>query len=203
MVLLRGCGIKLEAQPFNDRFNTKAVAICPTAIIAGLTMSIGFEREIVPGTTGDYHTNLMNKADAAYDLLYKRNFDFCFLHVKGYDEAGHDRLVDVRIDFVKKIELMLQRFLEHSKNEPHDCVIAITGDHSTPIYYGDHSFEPVQFTISTKQAMVDEKQMFLSDNVEHFDEVEASLGCLGRFPGSEIMPLIFKIRERIEHQGYS
>ena len=200
---MRGCGIKLEAQPFNERFHTRAVTICPTAIIAGLTMSIGFDREIVPGTTGDYHTNLINKANAAYDLLYKRNYDFCFLHVKAYDEAGHDRLVDKRVDFVRKIELMLERFLELCRHELDDCLICITGDHSTPIYYGDHSFEPVQFSISSKQAIIDGKPIFLADKVEHFDEVEASLGCLGRFPGSEAMPLIFKIRERIEKQGYS
>ncbi len=202
VVLLRGCGIKMEAEPFNNLFGTKAVSICPTAILAGLTMSIGIDREVVPGATGDYHTDLNKKADAAYDLLYKRGYEFCFLHVKGYDEAGHDQLVNMREEFVKKIDEMVVRFIDQARGESVDCVISLTGDHSTPMYYGDHSFEPVPFTVSTKQSIIDDKPFFLADSVEHFDEVSAAQGVLGRFPGREVMKLMFKIRDRVNKSGY-
>lgn len=201
-VLMRGCGIKIEAESFDHKYNTKAVSICPTAILAGLCLAIGIPREVVPGTTGDYHTNLMKKAEAAADLLYKRGYNFCFLHVKGYDEAGHDKLLDKRIDFVRKTDAMIGHFVELTKQEGQDCLIAVTGDHSTPLYKGDHSFEPVQFTMSTKQAMVEGKPFFLSDNVSKFDEIDASLGCLGRFPGTELMKLLFKVKDRIAQNGY-
>jgi len=43
--------------------------IAPTAIIAGLGMSLGMEIVEVEGATGDYHTNLINKAGNLYCFL--------------------------------------------------------------------------------------------------------------------------------------
>lgn len=36
---------------------------------------------------------------------------------------------------------------EEAKNGQFEYSLCITGDHSTPVEYGDHSFEPVPFTI--------------------------------------------------------
>ena len=40
--------------------------IAPTAIIAGLGISLGMDIVEVEGATGDYHTNLINKAGNSY-----------------------------------------------------------------------------------------------------------------------------------------
>lgn len=107
--------------------------------------------------------------------------------------------------------------------------LCVTGDHSTPVEYGDHSFEPVPFalcrledfvgalgeslvsetsldpfplpTISSGEDVKDDmrnqessksKQLKASagDSVCEFDELAAARGCLGRFPGSEMMGII-------------
>jgi hypothetical protein len=44
--------------------------IAPTAIIAGLGMSLEMEIVQVEGATGDYHTNLINKAGFINLYLY-------------------------------------------------------------------------------------------------------------------------------------
>lgn len=203
VILMRGCGIKIKAEPFNERFNTKAVTICPTAIIAGITMSLGFDRVQVEGATGDYHTDLTAKARAAYDLLYRKGYEFCFLHVKPFDEAGHDSCIERRLDIARRIEEMMRTFMEKCKDEKEDCLVVITGDHSTPLYRGDHSFEPVNFTVASKDAFWQQKPFFLCDQCQVFSEIEAAKGSFGRFPGKEIMPLVFKIRERLDQKGFA
>lgn len=209
VILLRGCAIKLEVESFNSKFSTKAISICPTAIIAGLTMSLGIDREIVEGATGSYDTDLNKKAEAAFQCLYKKDYEFCFLHIKGYDETGHDRHLDLREGFVTKTDVMLKLFFDlyeaHSKetdSEIEDCLVILTGDHSTPLYKGDHSFEPVPFALGTVKACLQQKKLFLSDYVETFDEIAARRGVLGRFPGQEVMPLIFKVRQRVQEKGF-
>ena len=201
VILLRGCGIKLNLQPFDQKYRTKSAAICPTAIIGGLALTMGMYRAHVDQATGDYHTNLLSKAEKAYSLLYEEGYHFCFLHVKGFDESGHDKLKKVRLDFVDQIEKMLIRFLELVKPESADCVIAITGDHSTPMYLGEHSYEPVPVTISTKSAYFS-GGFFLRDSCSRFSEIEAGTGILGRFCGSELMPLLFKISQRVSEKGH-
>lgn len=202
IVLLRGCGIKMKTEPFNSKFQTKAATICPTAIIAGICIAIGIERFEVPGATGDYHSDLNKKAEAAVDILYRKNFEFCFLHVKGYDETGHDRLLNKRLEFCRKIEEMLLLFLTMAAAESEDCLIAITGDHSTPLHLGDHSYEPVPFTVCSKEAYWREKHFFITDDCSSFDEIAAARGVLGRFPGREVMPMLFKLRDRLKQKGF-
>lgn len=111
--------------------------------------------------------------------------------------------------------------------------LCVTGDHSTPVEYGDHSFEPVPFTMCRLKDLVgavggesvidgisldpfplptvvpgedlewreshkmeeernQECQAFGGDSVCEFDEISAAKGCLGRFPGGEMMGIIKK-----------
>ena len=201
VVLLRGCGIKVKAESFNEKFNTKSISICPTAIIGGICITIGMERVVPEGATGDYHSDLLVKSKSAYELLYKQGYEFCFLHVKGYDEAGHDMLLDERVKITRKIDEMIGDFMSRAKEEDEDCIVCITGDHSTPMYYGDHAFEPVPITITTKDAYNKKTKFFLADELTIFNEIELAKGKLGRFAGRGLMPMIFKLRDRINLKG--
>lgn len=76
----------------------------------------------VEGATGDYHTNLNAKGDTAVEILtripknesekglcVKRGayklwlmfislvYDFCFLHIKAVDDAGHDKDIEKKV----------------------------------------------------------------------------------------------------------
>ena len=78
--------------------------IAPTAIIAGLGMSLEMDIVEVEGATGDYHTNLINKAGFIIIYIYQfidsfieninKDYDFGFLHVKAVDDCGHDKNID-------------------------------------------------------------------------------------------------------------
>lgn len=203
VVLLRGCGFKIKAEPFNEKYKTKAASVCPTAIIAGVVLTLNIDRVQPEGVTGDYHTNLLVKSQVAFKSLYQDGYEFFFLHVKPYDEAGHDGLLHERGKLVERIDEMVGHFMSLVKDQEEDCVVAITGDHSTPLYFEDHTTEPVPCTISCKKAFHNHSQFFMKDQCTKFDEVEVAKGKLGRFAGHSLMPLIFKIKDRINEKGCS
>lgn len=121
--------------------------------------------------------------------------------------------------------------------------ILVTGDHSTPVMFGDHSHEPVPVAIAdvrdivaslgpdrvaevplgplhnmTQHTNVAEEDLVKQaedqkarrtgvlggvgeyeqggDGVMLFDETAAASGTLGRFPSSELIPLILQVLGR-------
>jgi 2,3-diphosphopglycerate-independent phosphoglycerate mutase len=115
-VLLRGCGARVAVPSFSELHGLRGFAIAPTAIIAGLAETVGLEVLRVQGATGDYHTNLTNKAEAAIAALGDptRGFEFGFLHIKAVDDAGHDRDLARKLEWLEKVrsarpELRLRR----------------------------------------------------------------------------------------------
>ncbi len=91
-------------------------------------------------------------------------------------------------------------------------MIALTGDHTTPIKVGDHTFEPVPFTVSSHFAICNEMGLLnkdtlesskkkgllqIRDSVEFYNEIAASEGILGRFSGAEVQGILRRVRELI------
>ncbi|KYR01291.1 phosphonopyruvate decarboxylase-like protein [Tieghemostelium lacteum] len=202
VVLLRGCGVIVEAPTFFEKYALRAFMIAPTCIIAGLGMSIDIKVVEAPGATGDYHTNFHSKATTLLENIQKDDFDFGFLHVKAVDDAGHDKNDQLKIDFLEKIDQMLDFIINQLSNlSKLNISICLTGDHSTPVMTGDHSCEPVPFTISKPKLIskyllnnnnIDSlrNDFSLIDNVTSFSEINCSKGSLGRFNGGQVMNII-------------
>ncbi|KAL6180482.1 hypothetical protein ACLB2K_047145 [Fragaria x ananassa] len=112
VVLLRGCGIRIEVSPFAKKHGLWPCMVAPTKIIAGLGLSLGIDILEAPGATGDYRTLLTSKATAIAKALSaplqscpnvfvpgedehkpgrSDGYDFGFLHIKAIDDAGHDK----------------------------------------------------------------------------------------------------------------
>lgn len=152
------------------------------------------------------------------------------------DDAGHDKAVVFKIKGLEAVDRAIGQLAkllwlaETTRNFEYS--LCVTGDHSTPVEYGDHSFEPVPFalcrlkdfveavggqsdlletpldpfplpTIKSGEDLADavimeEKQRekgtqaFSGDSVCEFSEIAAARGCLGRFPGGEMMEIIKK-----------
>jgi 2,3-bisphosphoglycerate-independent phosphoglycerate mutase len=51
----------------------------------------------VPGTTGDYKSDLGAKARAAIEHIALDEYDFGFVHVKAVDDTGHDRNTQLKV----------------------------------------------------------------------------------------------------------
>lgn len=261
VVLLRGCGIRIEVPPFEKKYGLWPCMVAPTKIIAGLGLSLGIDILEAPGATGDYRTLLTSKATAIAKALSaplqscpsifvpgedkhkpgrSDGYDFGFLHIKAVDDAGHDKASNFKVKALEAVDRaigQLARLLwqaeaeaEAEANGKLHYSICVTGDHSTPVEYGDHSFEPVPFTLCRLKDFVDavggesvifktsldpfplpthdltedgewidgtgmesskqEVHAFSGDSVCEFNEIAAARGCLGRFPGGEMMGII-------------
>lgn len=255
VVLLRGCGIRIEVPTFEKQHGLSACMVAPTKIIAGLGLSLGIDILEAPGATGDYRTLLTSKTTAIAKALSAPlkpsppvfipgedehkpgradGYDFGFLHIKAIDDAGHDKASVLKVQALEAVDRaigQLTRLLwEAEKSGNFQYCLCVTGDHSTPVEYGDHSFEPVPFALCQLKDFVtivgeanviqtpletfplpsvkagedlreeiemfhdrnDGRKAFGGDSVCEFTEIAAPRGCLGRFPGSEMMGVIKK-----------
>lgn len=151
-----------------------------------------------------------------------------FVHCKGMDDAGHDGNIEERVEMCQRSDEMLgyivkrligARFSNNSALDVDnlrgtDVVIVITGDHSTPVNCGDHSTDPVPFTITCLSALarllrgsnaspLDRIKEItqtnasaaiveteFTDSVTRFGESCCATGRLGRFVGLDVMPFI-------------
>ncbi|OVA16445.1 Bisphosphoglycerate-independent phosphoglycerate mutase [Macleaya cordata] len=254
IVLLRGCGIRIEVPPFEKKHGLWPCMVAPTKIIAGLGLSLGIDILEAPGATGDYRTLLTSKATAIAKALsaplqpcphvfvpgedehkpgQANGYDFGFLHIKAIDDAGHDKASIFKVKGLEAVDRaigQLARLLWQAESTGNfQYSICVTGDHSTPVEYGDHSFEPVPFALcrlkdfvgavggeaivmgtsldpfplpkvdadadlreemGLKEERNDTQKALCGDSVSKFDEIAASRGCLGRFPGGEMMGII-------------
>ena len=157
-----------------------------------------------------------------------------FFFLQAIDDAGHDKASVFKVKGLEAVDKaigQLARLLWQAESTGRfEYSLCVTGDHSTPVEYGDHSFEPVPFTLCrlkdfvgaiggesnlmkisldpfplpTVQAGEDlteeclregwktrvSVQAFSGDSVTELNEIAAARGCLGRFPGSEMMGII-------------
>ncbi|KAK8542786.1 hypothetical protein V6N13_136667 [Hibiscus sabdariffa] len=172
VVLLRGCGIRIKVPPFEKKHGLWPCMVAPTKIIAGLGLSLDIDILEAPGATGDYRTLLTSKATAIAHALSAPSqtcpsvfvpgedehkpgrsdgYDFGFLHIKAIDDAGHDKATIFKVKGLEAVDQaigQLAKLLWQAKLTGNfQYFICVSGDHSTPVEYGDHSFEPVPFTM--------------------------------------------------------
>ncbi|KAF5748882.1 hypothetical protein HS088_TW04G00843 [Tripterygium wilfordii] len=255
LVLLRGCGIRIEVPQFDKKHGLRPCMVAPTKIIAGLGLSLGIDILEAPGATGDYRTLLTSKATAISRALsaplnscpnvfvpgedelkagQPDGYDFGFLHIKAIDDAGHDKASIFKVKGLEAVDRAIGQLAallwQSESTGKFQYFLCVTGDHSTPVEYGDHSFEPVPFALcrltdfvgavggesvikeisldpfplptikageDVPEDMKTEQersgkglQAFSGDSVCELNEIAAARGCLGRFPGGEMMGII-------------
>ncbi|KAL6499189.1 hypothetical protein OROHE_026217 [Orobanche hederae] len=193
VVLLRGCGIRIEVPPFEKIHGLKPCMVAPTKIIAGLGLSLGIDILEAPGATGDYRTLLTSKATAIAKALsaplgtcpnifvpgedehkpgHPDGYDFGFLHIKAIDDAGHDKASTFKAKGLEAVDRaigQLAKLLWRTELAgAFQFYICVTGDHSTPVEYGDHSFEPVPFTLCRLKDFVEGEPRLLETSLDPF-----------------------------------
>ncbi len=188
-VVLRGAGVLPEVEPLTSRFKVKAAFIAVTSLIRGVCRLAGMEPVEVEGATGTTETNVMAKAEALVRAL--ETCDFCFLHVKGADNASHDQNLEEKIAMIERLDGMVGYLLDHLNLE--ETYLAITADHATPISVGNHTGDPVPLTILGPEV--------LPDNVECFSERCCMKGGLGRLRGQDVIHLLMNYLGRLKKLG--
>lgn len=154
--------------------------IAPTAIIRGVGKTFGMEfLDDVEGMTGYYDSNLDGKTmRAAREIIENTgNYDFGFVHIKAVDDAGHDKNRDIKVEQIEKCDRALRKMIDmlgqhYATSEDNtDVILCVTGDHTTPVRYGDHTYEPVPIAFGTIRTLYADLQAEKAPTVR-FDEVD-------------------------------
>jgi len=177
-ILARGASILPCLDPIETIYGVRGAVISGGALYRGIALACGMEPIDAPGATGGLDTDLRSKAKTALEAL--KTFDYVFIHVKGTDNAGHDKDAAGKTSFIQRIDAELigplMDGIDWSATH-----LAFTGDHTTPIDYGDHTAEPVPV-------------LFVGPNVRQdstiaFGERDAGRGGLGRWSG-KVLPIL-------------
>lgn len=207
VVLLRGASEKIDVHTdFRKKHGMTAFLIAPTKIIAGIGHAIGITVKDVSGATGDYKTNYRNKAKAAVSFMLEQEegdaerwrYNLGVVHLKAVDDAGHEGHLDKKILHMEKIDGLVRTICEGLVASGRgDVLVAVTGDHTTPLRLKGHSCEPVPFVIAPCAAAGARSYAkscatgWYSDGARIFDEVDlGEKGSFGRFPGLQLMEIV-------------
>ncbi len=178
-LLIRGAADLPRLNSIGTIYGVCGAVIAGGALYRGVGLACGMERVDAPGATGGLDTDLASKAHTAIEAL--KTLDYVFIHIKGADNAGHDQDATAKTAFIERADTELIGPLE-SKLDWEKTHLAFTGDHTTPIDYGDHTPEPVPVLFVGPSVR--------RDATSTFDELEAGRGGLSRFSGM-VLPILF------------
>ena len=177
--LLRGIAHQPKIPTFEERYGLKAAAIAIYPMYKGLAQLVGMKK--VEGAT-----TVQQEIEAAVDAL--KAYDFVFVHIKGTDMAGEDGNFDAKVKAIEEADAALPALLAAKP-----AVIAITGDHSTPVPVKGHSWHPQPVMITGEIAGW--------DGQDRFTERTANLGSLGVFEAKYLIRYMQANARRLDKFG--
>jgi 2,3-bisphosphoglycerate-independent phosphoglycerate mutase len=177
--LLRGIAHQPKIPTFEERYGLKAAAIAIYPMYKGLAQLVGMKK--VEGAT-----TVQQEIEAAVDAL--KAYDFVFVHIKGTDMYGEDGNFDAKVKAIEEADAALPALLAAKP-----AVIAITGDHSTPVPVKGHSWHPQPVMITGEIAGW--------DGQDRFTERTANLGSLGVFEAKYLIRYMQANARRLDKFG--
>lgn len=180
MIWVWGQGKRPDMPLLQEKYGVTGGMISAVDLLKGLGGLLGMDVVEVEGATGYYDTNYVGKAEAALEVLTKR--DLVYVHVEAPDEAGHngDMMAKIKAieDFDKKVAGTILAGLKGKQ----DHRVVVLPDHPTPIKLRTHSADPVPFAMAGTG--------ILPDAVTVFTERSARAGSRSLGKGSELMKLL-------------
>ncbi len=178
VLLLRGAADCPNLPSIESIIGARGAVIAGGALYRGVGQACGLDFIPVQGATGGSDTNITAKVEAVLKAL--ETYDYVFCHLKGTDNAGHDRNAAAKKAFIERMDSELFKVLIE-RLDWKQSHLAFTGDHCTPIDYGDHTIDPVPV-------------LFAGPNIPRdpgttFGERVAGQGGLGRFSG-RVLPML-------------
>jgi len=189
ILLVRGAADCPHIPSISSIYDVRGAVIAGGALYRGVALACGLDSIDVQGATGGLDTNLRAKAEATLAAL--ATYDLVFVHIKGTDNAAHDQNAAAKTAFIERIDAefiapLLERLDWQSTH------LAFTGDHTTPIDYGDHTADPVPILFAGPNVR--------RDDVATFGERAAARGGLLRFSG-QVLPMLMSYANRCPKFG--
>ncbi len=178
IIILRGPGKHEEIPTLRDRYGIRSVVLAGGALYIGTAKYVGMKHIPVDGQTGTIDTNFDNIAAQAIECI-KEDYDYLFIHIKATDNASHDGDFEKKILAIERTDAMIKTIVDAVGDR---IVLAVTGDHSTPVSVGEHTCDPTPFLFWA--------DFIRSDRVDKFSEIDAAEGSLHTIRGIDVMPLL-------------
>ena len=166
--LMRGIAHQPAIPTFEQRYGLRAAAIAVYPMYKGLAQLVGMEKIEGPQTIAEQFERYV----AEYD-----NYDYFFIHYKYTDKAGEDGNFEAKKKAIEDFDAALPILLQKKPD-----VLAITGDHSTPVAMKGHSWHPQPVLLNSACSG--------SDKLERFTETGANMGSLGIFEAKYLIRLM-------------
>jgi 2,3-bisphosphoglycerate-independent phosphoglycerate mutase len=148
------------------------------SLYIGTAKYVGMEHIKVEGQTGTIDTNFEGIASKAIECV-NSGYNYVFIHIKATDNASHDGDVEKKILAIERSDKMVKQIIDAVGDR---VVIAVTGDHSTPVDVGEHTCDPVPIVFWSK--------IIRPDRSKSFSELDAAQGALHTIAGQDVMPLL-------------
>lgn len=177
--LTRDVGNRIPALPWlRTKYNLNFGYIVELPVERGIGLLTGMAI-IEMRVSGRYSLDYQNLAK---DIIKCLNmYDVLYVHVKGPDEAGHDRDCQCKKMLIEKIDEFLFGELL-SAIELRDLVLCVTADHATPCELGLHSDDPVPILVMGHGIR--------PDSTASFTEGSCAQGELPLRKGIDILPFL-------------
>ncbi len=182
MIWVWGQGMQPDIPKFEDAYGVSGGIISAVDLLKGMGRVLGLEVASVAGATGYYDTNYEGKAEAALDILKRR--DMVFVHVEAPDEAGHNGDIREKIRAIENFDSKITGRIIGELSDKVDYRVLILPDHPTPIKVRTHTADPVPFAIAGNGIKPDE--------VTVFTEKAANAGSMFLEKGSDLMKLLLR-----------
>lgn len=166
--LLRGIAHQPAIPLFEERYGLRAAAIAVYPMYKGLAQLVGMKKIEGPQTIAEQFERYL----AEYD-----RYDYFFIHYKYTDKAGEDGDFDAKRKAIEGFDAALPILLRKRPD-----VLAITGDHSTPVAMKGHSWHPQPVLLVSAYSG--------SDKLDRFTETGANMGSLGVFEAKYLIRLM-------------
>jgi 2,3-bisphosphoglycerate-independent phosphoglycerate mutase len=141
-IWLWGEGILPSMPSLHTRFGISGSLISAVDLLKGLGVNAGLDILNIPGATGYIDTNYEGKADAALKCLETQ--DFVFVHVEAPDEAGHQGLLQDKLQAIEDFDSkIVAPIVQGLRQRGEDFRLIATMDHYTPIALRTHIDNPV------------------------------------------------------------
>ncbi|HEX7859181.1 MAG TPA: 2,3-bisphosphoglycerate-independent phosphoglycerate mutase [Verrucomicrobiae bacterium] len=163
--LMRGIAHQPEIPLFEERYKLKPACIAVYPMYKGLAQLVGMAKLEGAETIQQQFERYL----AEYN-----NYNFFFIHYKYTDMYGEDGNFEAKKKAIEDLDAALPILL---KKRPD--VLAITGDHSTPVACKAHSWHPQPVLLTADCSG--------SDKLDRFTETGANLGSLGVFEAKYLM----------------
>ncbi|HEX5614918.1 MAG TPA: cofactor-independent phosphoglycerate mutase [Acidimicrobiia bacterium] len=143
-IWLWGQGIKPALPRFEDVYGVTGAMTSAVDLVQGLGVLTGIRVVDVPTASAGFDNDYEAQARACIESL--DDHDLFVLHVEATDEAGHQGLVDVKVDALERWDReIIGPVVDALERRAEPFRVLLLPDHATPCELGTHTAAPVPY----------------------------------------------------------